>query len=71
MKGTHVLSRLGDGDGEGNVDRDGDKDWAHTWQGMYALRLCTQNNQELCVELPQYKHSIHKGGRGSEARETQ
>ena len=37
---------------------------------MYALRLCTQNNQVLCVELPQYKHSIHKEGRGSEARET-
>lgn len=39
MTGTHVLSRLADGHGDGNMGRDGDKYWAHTRQGMY---VCTQ-----------------------------
>lgn len=60
MKGTHVLSRLGDGGGKGNVDVDVDvdQDWAHTWQQHYALRLCTRP-PSTCGSLPQHKHSMY------------
>ena len=74
MKGAFALSRVGDRADEGDVDRNGDKDWARTWQTG-----CTQVMYRVtCLDLShyKYKHSMFaregeaaRGGRDTERME--
>lgn len=75
MKGTHVMSRLGDGGGKGNVDA-----WTWTWTKTghihgsrlrtYVMYKATKHMCRTAAAQAQYALYVRWGERGSQGRKT-